>query len=329
MGVMKKLLIILLFIIIIILILFKIKTPDNLPEKIVIKNVITIPLKLENNLPLLYPKISHNNQYIIYTTATKDGLYLYEIKTNQSKKIISEKLADTFYDWSMDDNFIAYTTYIEKEDGLFYYVIKVYDLSANKNEDINEPCREITKPTWLVKSKNEMLLYFFADNILKEKIYNAKSKLDYNKKNEERIVFQKDMNIWSQKLDKTDVRRLSLNGGYNPILSPDKQKVLFQNGDEIFYTFVTGETEAIKIGIGLEAIWTKDSNKIVFIKTEDDGHDITASDIFYYDINTKKIEQLTNTKDKIELHPYLSADNKELYYVDYETNQLEKFELKL
>lgn len=313
-------------IIIIIIILVSVKFYNKSKEVIKVKDVIKLSVKEKLNVDLLYPKESHNKKYLIYSNVLKTGIWLLETDSNTSEKIITEQIHNPNYSWSLDDNYISYI--IKKEEnGLLYYAAKVYDITENNSQQLDEFGRDISAPQWIVKSEDEMLLIYFLDNVLKKHMFKSKIKLDFKKEVKERIAFQKDMNIWSQKIDGTDVKRLSEKGGYNPKSAPNKDLVVYQWYDNLYYTKIDGSSKPIKIGIGLEPVWSNDSSKLLFTVTQDNGHDITGSDIYYYSLNTKKTRQLTNTPDIIELNPSFSSDNKRIYYVNYKTNQIEKIEL--
>ncbi|MCX7830970.1 MAG: hypothetical protein N2445_07935, partial [Acidobacteria bacterium] len=51
-------------------------------------------------------------------------------------------------------------------------------------------------------------------------------------------------------------------------------------------------------------------------KSKDDGHNITESDIFLYDLKSETLFQLTDTKEAIERMPSMAEDGHTLFWVE-------------
>jgi len=70
------------------------------------------------------------------------------------------------------------------------------------------------------------------------------------------------------------------------------------------------------VGQGLNASWLPNSQAVVYQITEDDGQEITGSDIYMFNLNSKKATQLTNTTEVFEEYPSVSKDNQQILYTD-------------
>ena len=89
------------------------------------------------------------------------------------------------------------------------------------------------------------------------------------------------------------------------VLSPDKKKVLAYG-----YVYATdGSGLLAYLGNGSFGSWSSDSTKIVYAIEEDDGHAITASDLYIINADGTGKKQLTNTPDRLETYPRWSPDD--------------------
>jgi Tol biopolymer transport system component len=64
------------------------------------------------------------------------------------------------------------------------------------------------------------------------------------------------------------------------------------------------------LGIGYRPKWSPDSKTICYMITEDEGHTITASDLYLVNADGSGKRKLTSTPDKIEMNPSFSPDGK-------------------
>ena len=97
------------------------------------------------------------------------------------------------------------------------------------------------------------------------------------------------------------------------ILSPDKKKVLAYG-----YVYATdGSGPLAYLGNGSFGSWSNDSTKIVYTITDDNGHTITASDLYIINADGTGKKQLTNTPDRLERDPRWSPDGtRVIFYAD-------------
>jgi Tol biopolymer transport system component len=92
-----------------------------------------------------------------------------------------------------------------------------------------------------------------------------------------------------------------------PQLSPDGQKVVYQElARGLFIAdLVSGVT--VNAGAGHDPAWSPDGKFIVFAVTADDGHNITAADLFVADAAGRR-QRLTGTPNLLEMNPAWSPD---------------------
>ena len=96
--------------------------------------------------------------------------------------------------------------------------------------------------------------------------------------------------------------------------SPDKKKYVAY--DVRIGTFIADLMGNIysKIGRRDAANWTRDGKWLIFMNDNDDGHNITESEICAISPNGKKIISLTKTKNDAELYPSCSPVANEIVY---------------
>ncbi|HPA57742.1 MAG TPA: hypothetical protein PLT70_09980, partial [bacterium] len=110
-------------------------------------------------------------------------------------------------------------------------------------------------------------------------------------------------------------------GTHSPSISDDGRFVLFIHLDTI-KVLDTVKNETIAIGRGSSPSWANGSKKVVYTSTLDDGKNITFSQIFLFDMNSRVSETIAVPADKIPLAPSISPDGLKLLYTDYITGHL-------
>jgi hypothetical protein len=103
---------------------------------------------------------------------------------------------------------------------------------------------------------------------------------------------------------------------FGAVVSPDGEKVVFQGlvtGLQV-YSRATGKV--VSVGPGTAPAWSPDSKRLVFEVTEDDGHDLTASELYLYDLAADRASSLTSSDQVIERRPSFSPDGARIAFDD-------------
>lgn len=71
------------------------------------------------------------------------------------------------------------------------------------------------------------------------------------------------------------------------------------------------------LGKGNRPKWSPDSKRIVYVITEDNGYEITSSDIYLINADGSGKVNLTNSDTIIEMTPSFSPDGKSILFENY------------
>ena len=105
---------------------------------------------------------------------------------------------------------------------------------------------------------------------------------------------------------------------FGEVVSPDGDKVAFLGLTTGIYVYTRSTGSLVHIGRGTAPAWSSDSRRLVFERTEDDGHDIVASDLYIYDLASARAAAVTSTDRVIERRPSFSPDGASLAWDDGE-----------
>ena len=121
-------------------------------------------------------------------------------------------------------------------------------------------------------------------------------------------------------------RVLNVGPSFCPALSPNGKKVVFNEMDDICVINVDG-TGKQKIGRGFNPSWVNNS-QIIFEKTEDDGHEYTAGELYIMNADGKNVKALTATPNLIEMNPCISPDGNKIVFTSFTNGQIYVADLK-
>ncbi|MBT4034903.1 MAG: hypothetical protein HOB84_14530 [Candidatus Marinimicrobia bacterium] len=105
---------------------------------------------------------------------------------------------------------------------------------------------------------------------------------------------------------------------YSYAISPDGSQVVYSTaGQNLWLSKVNGE-DRMSLGRGSAPAWSPDGEWITFMLTFDDGHSITASDIYAINIDGSSRINLTETPLLFEMNPQWSPNGA---WIVYDTDQ--------
>ncbi|UOK42044.1 MULTISPECIES: hypothetical protein [Flavobacterium] len=247
------------------------------------------------------PIVSPDGKFVLLTKEQNKGVYLLNVKENKVKKISNQNGSGYAYSWNQNSS----TFYFREKNKADYHshaVITAYDIKSKKLMKQNG-----TNPNWLPSFKG------FEEN--KTVVYTNLFSLKIEAKN---LETQKS---WVVTNDEGQF--------YNAILSHNGKKVAVHKGADIYIYDVDGKSAGIKIGTGIATSWSQDDKYLIgFIDESKDGHSVSNSDLYLFEVESRKSKKLTDTKDNYEMFPCFYGDNK-VMFSDDKTGKIYVSELKL
>jgi Tol biopolymer transport system component len=103
---------------------------------------------------------------------------------------------------------------------------------------------------------------------------------------------------------------------FGAVVSPDGDKVAFQGLTTGLYVYVRSTATLRHIGPGTAPAWSPDSTRLAYEVTEDDGHDIVASELYIYTVAADRVAPVTTTDRIVERRPSFSPDGASIAFDD-------------
>ena len=104
---------------------------------------------------------------------------------------------------------------------------------------------------------------------------------------------------------------------FAPVLSPDERRIAFTGLATGVHVYSIATKTQTHVGIGTAPAWSPDSKRLVFERTEDDGHSIVGSELWLWS-TTSEARAFTHTPTRVERHPSWSPDSKRIAFDDDE-----------
>lgn len=250
------------------------------------------------------PVVSPNGKFALVTGHHFRGTYILNLKTNEITQISDKEGSGYGYSWDHNNEMVYFK---QKEANEFFSDSKVYSYSLK------------TRVTALMPEIDSNMLSSYHG---KEK--NATSQI---------VVYT---NMTTLKIEAKDLisKRswvITSEEGqyYNALLSPDGKKVAVHKGADIFVYDTYGNGKGQKIGTGLATSWSADSQNLLgFLDTSEDGHNVTNSEIYLFNLKTLKAKKISNTEVLLEMFPSFMGANK-ILFTDDKTGAIYTANLKM
>ncbi|MBA3539621.1 MAG: PD40 domain-containing protein [Deltaproteobacteria bacterium] len=103
---------------------------------------------------------------------------------------------------------------------------------------------------------------------------------------------------------------------FSAVVAPDGDKVVVQGLATGLHVYTRSTGTLVHIGPGTAPAWSPDSARLVYEVTEDDGHDLVASDLYLYTVATDTAQPLTATDRVLERRPSFSPSGTSIAFDD-------------
>jgi Tol biopolymer transport system component len=257
------------------------------------------------------PVFSPDGKNIAYTKTGYTGIWIYNLQTQSSFQLTDEEAAGFAFKWSADSKSIL-TRVAKYEDNRRYNAVKVFDITTKKSNQLSDYRTFMPYlPQWIdgdskvflpVKGKDEVYLTGIDKN---NNVFSNIAAFEKNNK----IVIKNIVTESEQTFEPIiDAQYINLSS------SRDMMKIVFEvMGGDMFVMNLDG-TNLTDLGKGNRPCWSPDGNKIIYMITEDDGQNYTASDIFIINADGTQKRKITNTDDVIEMNPCFAPDEKSIVF---------------
>jgi Tol biopolymer transport system component len=193
-----------------------------------------------------------------------------------------------------------------------YNAVKVFDVDIRESKQIIEYTTMMPYlPIWADGDSKVYLPVKGDDEIF------LSNKQKNNLTTNNIVTFEKNNKIVIKNLSNNSEQSFEpvKDGQYiNLSIAPDGAKIVFEVVGGNLFTMNIDGTNLTDIGKGNRPRWSFDSNKIIYMITEDDGHDYTASEIYIINADGTQKINLTNTNDIIEMNPCFAPDGKSIVF---------------
>ena len=250
------------------------------------------------------PIVSPDGKFALVTGHHFKGAYVLSLETNEIIQISDKEGSGYGYSWDNNNEMVYFK---QKEAKEYFSDSKVYSYS--------------------LKTKTTTLLPEIDINMLSS--YHGEEK-----NGESQIVVY--TNMTTLKIEAKDLISkkswvITSEEGqyYNALLSPDGKKVAVHNGSDIYIYDINANGKGQKIGTGIATSWSADNQHLLgFLDTSEDGHNVTNSELYLFDIKTLKSKKITNTEVLLEMFPSFISENKVLF-TDDKTGAIYSANLKM
>ena len=278
--------------------------------------VNTPPIALTDGTTyLMAPKWAPQTGTLAATSTNYRGIYLITFPEGEITKISDHPAAGFGMEWSHSGDHIA-TTIAKFQDKRRYNALLLIDPITGDESRLSDFHTLFPgTPEWSMDDK-----YVYLKGTDEFKLYNIQSKERVQISTEsvpsQEVVDSKKGELrLRDNSDRTEQKIQPVEGQVlNLALSPDGTKMAFEiMGGHLWVANVDGSSP-VDLGIGNRPTWGPNSDKIVYMVTEDDGHEFTEADIYAVNADGSGKVNLTETPDILEMYPTWSPDGNWIAY---------------
>lgn len=241
------------------------------------------------------------------------GLYTADVSSGDVTLISNEAGAGFGAEWSHDG--VAIVTRVSEQDGTHRsHAIKLFDVAAGTEVALTDYRSTVPSlPRWSVDGTRVLLSGDERTEVIEARAAIAAKAADPAARTA--LSHGSVLSVVG-----TDASPRELLRADNDILrvanSADGRRIAYEVLGGDLYVMSADGRSSVSFGRGEAARFSPDGEWIVFMRTEDDGHFITGSDLFVGRVSDGSVYQLTSSSDRFEMNPDWSPDGRFIAYDD-------------
>jgi len=258
------------------------------------------------------PLYSPDGTMLAFTSDNYKGIWIYRFSDQSIKQLTDETASGFGFSWSYDSKYIL-SRVAEYEGIKRLNAVKVFNIETGESENLSGYHSNMpVLPQW---TYGDSKVFAYTGSI---EFYTTGRTA--RRGASPKTAFVKDNKIALADAvsgEVTTIEPLRKAEYINVSLSPDASKIVFEVVGGSIYVINTSGRGLMDLGKGYRPKWAPDSRRIIYMLSEDDGHDITGSEIYVVNTDGTGRRKLTNSEDKIEMNPSFSADGKNITFDDF------------
>lgn len=282
----------------IVLAVFLLNSMTLFAESISVKESKTLNIAQTEGMPTGFasPSFSPDGKEVLLTTATKTGLWLYNLESEELREVTDKPGAGVKPAFT-DSGEVLYR-YETNVNGQRHFALESVSNEGNgKNFKVLLPSKRKLDHSEVAKIKKNSRARKGSISEDSVELYNQYGTLVVSINGTEREIKPYGDGIY-----------------INESLSPDNTKIISSwRGVKTFVSDLDGNI-LVELGKISSPTWSPDGKWIAYTVIEDDHDYLTASDIYIVSSDGKQKYKITDTDDKIELSPQWSPSGTELVY---------------
>ncbi|MFH1851946.1 MAG: hypothetical protein ABIA75_06340 [Candidatus Neomarinimicrobiota bacterium] len=265
-----------------------------------------VPLFSETREQYYHPQFSPDDSRLLLTKSNFQGLFEYHLETGDLKTVTDETGAGYQPAYSVDGQTIYYRTSVMNDRQNYFSLVR-YNSATGEKIIVEAGKRDLSPPQNLASGS----VVYTTDNEIREIEIAVRQKKAVCSTPYAQIHESKSIRITAG--EEAKVIQPKGNRMYLwPSVSPDSNRLLFTVAG--MGTFISDLDGNILVELGQANVpsWSPDGKWIVFMRDIDDGHLITASDIYIANADGSSVMNITSTPNIIELYPNWSHEGSKI-----------------
>ena len=268
------------------------------------------------------PVWSPDGRHIAFTSAEYRGIWTVPAEGGTPRQITNEDAAGFGFSWSSDGSAIAARP-ARFDERYRLNAIKVYEVEAGSERTLIDFRRgQMSLPQWTdldqrlaVQVQREIeIVETGMQPAVREKQLHDEAVLIPRNNRIEKITLAAEVTDVVEDFGDRNILNL--------VPSPDGSAIAVHIMGEGIYVIDADGNNLCEIGRAENPVWSPEGRYLIGMITEDDGHNITGSELYAIDITTARRFHLTAHTDVIAMHPTISPDGQLVAFGDPNTGRI-------